>query len=424
MMSKPYCLTLLLGSIVVAGLACNGGDPENGQGNQVEPVEDPTPTHTPTNTPTQEVTSNDGSADQARKVAVLIAAEYSTAPLPGNEEFWYDTVLTYCMLRQNGFTDENIYVLYGFGKDGFYTISQQETSEVVTSEFLDEGDLEPVDYYLQPYCGGLDLNSGIGPLWVNTAITDFSMAFPNQVFGCTGGICRPEQIFECLAVGCDPRTVFDAPAYSADKIDELSTDDFLFVWWKGHGQETGSGADIQHTLSLGGYTVTPEQVNGWLKQIGAGQKLLVFETCHSGCLIDDLGPVQPNEQKMVFVASSDCGEESTRTIQHESGIRHGVWSYWIAGTLQGKLPPFGVNPIYPDSGEPLTVQLSRGGPFSANYTWSEKATHREARDAAGSTFQHPVMRDVTPALAPRTRIDVGDPVSHADSATPTPTDRS
>ena len=62
-------------------------------------------------TPTETTTS---------KIAVLISTEFAESGATiYDADAWYDTVHTYCMLRANGFTDENIWVLYGYGDDGF-----------------------------------------------------------------------------------------------------------------------------------------------------------------------------------------------------------------------------------------------------------------------------------------------------------------
>ena len=432
-----HLVAVLVGTVLIFGCdSCPPNDTAPQTWTPYPPSQTPTPTSTPdtsgsaeigeppsapveigaadTPTPAPEVNDTPGevAGNEPRKVAVLIAAEYSTAPLVGNEEFWYDTVLTYCMLRQNGFKDKEIYVLYGNGQDGFYTMIAPGTSEVVTPDSNTTTEPKPGEYFIKPYCGGLDVNSGMGPLWVNTEITDFPMTYNDGTFGCRDGRCRPQEMFDCLAQGCEPRSTFNTPGYPEQEIAALGESDFLFVWWKGHGVEL----DDKHFLRVGGYDLEIAEINGWMKGIGVGQQLLVFETCHSGCLVEEMDLNQQNEPPAIFLASSECEEYSTTSIQH--GMTHGVWSYWVAGTLQGTLPPGGANPIYPDSAEPLTVELSRGGPLDKTYVWSEKATHREAR-TGGEVTQNPVMRDVaTPALASRTHINVDDPVGHAASMTP------
>ena len=54
----------------------------------------------------------------AQKYAVLISTNKVTADdVSYNSEWWYDLYLQYSMLRENGFKDSNIYVLYGDGTD-------------------------------------------------------------------------------------------------------------------------------------------------------------------------------------------------------------------------------------------------------------------------------------------------------------------
>lgn len=54
---------------------------------------------------------------QPRKFAVLISTGRTLADDTWyHSEYWYDLVLTYRMLIENGFTHEQIYVLYGDGR--------------------------------------------------------------------------------------------------------------------------------------------------------------------------------------------------------------------------------------------------------------------------------------------------------------------
>ncbi|KPJ87080.1 MAG: hypothetical protein AMJ53_18695 [Gammaproteobacteria bacterium SG8_11] len=54
----------------------------------------------------------------AHKYAVLVSTGETTADdVMIHSEYWYDLFLQYKMLRQNGFKDEKIYVLYGSGND-------------------------------------------------------------------------------------------------------------------------------------------------------------------------------------------------------------------------------------------------------------------------------------------------------------------
>jgi len=54
----------------------------------------------------------------AQKYAVLISTNEVTADnVSYNSEWWYDLYLQYSMLRDNGFKDDKIYILYGDGTD-------------------------------------------------------------------------------------------------------------------------------------------------------------------------------------------------------------------------------------------------------------------------------------------------------------------
>jgi hypothetical protein len=67
----------------------------------------------------------------AQKYAMLVSTGAATADDSMiNSEYWYDLFLQYSMLRQNGFSDNRIYVLYGFGTD-FTTIYPSYDANVV-----------------------------------------------------------------------------------------------------------------------------------------------------------------------------------------------------------------------------------------------------------------------------------------------------
>jgi len=57
-------------------------------------------------------------AAEAKKYAVLISAGETTEDdAMFNSEFWYDLVLTYRMLIDNGYSHEDVWVLYGDGRE-------------------------------------------------------------------------------------------------------------------------------------------------------------------------------------------------------------------------------------------------------------------------------------------------------------------
>ncbi len=92
---------------------------------------------------------------EGRKVAVLISTEY--AEIMTNiydADAWYDLVHTYCMLRANGFTDKNIWVLYAYGKDGFYR-RRWFCSKPKPANYL-PATSGPEVYFQQPFCQGLE----------------------------------------------------------------------------------------------------------------------------------------------------------------------------------------------------------------------------------------------------------------------------
>lgn len=325
---------------------------------------------------------------EPRKVAVLIAAEWAE-PIDSqnNSEFWYDTVLMYCMLRANGFEDEDIYVLYGRGDDGSYVPASPTAPTGGGASALGKY------YTTHTYCGGGQPEK----------ITDFPMVLGGGDIGCLVDDagewqCRPKAIFDCLASGCeDPSGKFTCPTCSSSMtpIRKLEGDDYLFVWWKGHGN---TEEDSQFVLRVGFDTLSHETVNGWIGNIDvlASHRMFVFETCKSGCLRNTLGAGS------ILLASCGCGESSWATDTHDAW--HGVFSFWIAGTLGRSLPPGSQNPI-PGTDRPIDV--SSDASVDSAFGESQKATVYEV----GLTLEIPPQPKQQPLksdsgnLAPSTHLD-------------------
>jgi hypothetical protein len=312
-----------------------------------------------------------------------------------NAEFWYDTVLTYCTLKKNGFADEDIYVLYGHGEDGFYFPdwdTQPAGAPALTASDPSE------DYYMPPYCADA---AGAGTA---APITDFPMTYPATGTGKNGTASRPRDLLECLANGCDD------PASEYGTIKPLDERDFLYVWWKGHGFHPGSDGESVSFQLPGGTWVTAAEVLGWLAKVRAGRRVLVFETCHSGCLGTAIDTVDPPG---ILLASSGCGETSSNDYQPNGDVTHGVWTYWIDCNLQGEMPnpPPGNRIVLPD-GTTMVVPLSLGDPLSQVFDQSATAVDRFAT-------QTPLKKDEC-ELAPHTTINVADPVGQTPAPCPPP----
>lgn len=329
--------------------------------------------------------------DSPRKVAVLVSAEYAESNVVlYDADFWYDTVLTYCALRHNGFADKDIYVLYGHGEDGFY-LPDGGTQLAGAPALAASGTGE--HYYLPPYCSGVVGDRGTAP------ITDFPMIYPATGTGKKkdGTASRPRELLECLASGCWAFT----SAYGT--IEPLGKRDFLYVWWKGHGFRSESDpGSVSFTLP-GLTSVTADEVVGWLAQVRAGRQVLVLETCHSGCIAGTIDTVDPPS---ILFASAACGETSSNSYRPKGDVPHGVWTYWVDCSLQGQMPN---PPIFPWE-TAMSNGLSIGEPLDQVFYQSAKAVGR-------SSSQTPLKKDEC-ELAPRTTINGSDPVGQTPAPCP------
>jgi hypothetical protein len=329
-----------------------------------------------------------------RKIAVLVSAEYAESNVVlYDADFWYDTVLTYCALRRNGFADEDIYVLYGHGEDGFYLPdggTQPSGASVSTSTATSE------NYYMPPFCAG-----AAGDRW-SRPITDFPMVYPATGTGKKkdGTASRPHELLECLASGC---WAFMSEYGTIKRLDKR---DFLYVWWKGHGfQSTSDPGSVSFTLP-GLTSVTADEVVGWLAKVRAGRRVLVLETCHSGCIAGTINTVDPPG---ILFASAGCGETSSNSYRPVGDVPHGVWTYWVDCSLQGQMPN---PPIFPWE-TAMSIGLSVGEPLDQVFDQSAKAVGRF------TTRQTPLKKDECD-LAPHTTIQVADPVGQTPVPCPRP----
>jgi hypothetical protein len=161
----------------------------------------------------------------ARNYAVLISAGQTTADdAYVNSEYWYDMLLTYKTLIDEGYGHDDIYVLYGFGQD--YVSSRP--------------------CYQNPY---------------PDPITDYSNSRANII-----------SVFANL-----------------DNI--MTDDDFLFVWWMGHGGQSGPNQVVFWIENYNDY-VYDYQFASYVNQIqNYDRRAFSFMTCNSGGILDDLdGP--------------------------------------------------------------------------------------------------------------------------------------
>lgn len=346
-----------------------------------------------------------------RKVAVLIAAEQSEVGCtPNNAEFWNDTVLMYCMLRENGFTDDDIYVLYG-DSEGGYLVNDTECAG------------KDLSYYRSPYCGKWAAKIPDYPMTMAdpTPSTQAALAGPAQTGqsaatcaendcyatgypktpACEGCRCPARQIFECLGKGCaHPAETFNCQDCNDKRIRRLRKCDYLFVWWKGHGL-AGESPPESYRFELV-EDVDPESISASMETIATPHRGVVAETCNSGCLASlrpDLFGV-PGGPHPVILASSECTQTSwLRWRYDDQGHLHGPWSLWTSSALTGCLPPFAQN----DSGHPANeFGLRLGDTLDQVFAKARTGTKSQGFDQA------PTLKDCSGA-APQTRIDAGDP---------------
>jgi len=259
-------------------------------------------------------------AQPPKKVAVLISTEEAAVPYqdppPGvdtfyNTEFWNDLVLTYCTLSKNGFGAENIYVLYGDGQD-----------------FRSER-----PGYRPPYCDG------------SRKLTDIALTGPSGVV--KDNICS---VLCCLATG-HPAVQRDGRCRCCrwgtrarngfscrqGRIPRLGAGDYLFVWLEGHGYRYDGGS-LVHLPNVEQINLRDSEIERILKGLSARRRTLVFETCKSGGLVDNL-----DDANTVVVASSGPYEDSypayftDRDGFPASGeeVAHGRLSFWLNAALQG-----------------------------------------------------------------------------------------
>ena len=373
------------------------------------PTPSPTPTPTPTSTPTSKAAGQEPDRSPTtvpRKVAVLIAGEYArSSEFRYNSGFWFDTVMMYCMLRENGYADEDIYVLYGHGQDGFYypadpVPTQTGPTPTPTPTPDQSATPSPELYYEPPFCHTSAPASGT---WGK--ITDFPMTYSSDRDIGGNGRCRPQELFECLEKGCFAGGL-KSNRYHGVNIEKLDANDFLFVWWRGHGSVDDDPETFTMSLPFGA-SILGTDVIKWVQAIPAASRLLVFETCRSGCMTKIIKSKDP---PTVVLAAARCNEFAD--ADYEPDVLHGVWSYWVAGTLGGFLPNDASTTIKnEEAGTEHAVHLSRGGPVAVSYSESRQATEFLEEE------QHPAIADKQ-SMAKSMMISV----EESPTPTPTPTD--
>lgn len=161
-------------------------------------------------------------AAEGKNYAVLISAGVATTDDAAvNSCFWYNPYLQYTALLEEGYADDDIYFLYGWGTD--FNSSHA--------------------CYQPPY-----------------SVTDYPVNRANI-----------QSVFNTLA-------------------DIMTSNDFLYVWWMGHGSPSG-GNLVMH-IGTTGETVYDYEIAAWVGQItDYDVRSFSWMTCYSGGILDDVeGP--------------------------------------------------------------------------------------------------------------------------------------
>ncbi|OQY99027.1 MAG: hypothetical protein B6D35_10545 [Candidatus Brocadia sp. UTAMX2] len=190
------------------------------------------------------------------KHAVLICAGVTNADRQRyNSAYWYDLMSQYLMLRERGFNDENIHVLYGYDGEDYYP-------------------------------GLLDYNSAH---LFGKKITDMAISKANieSVFQALGG--------KRSDVNCVSRALTD--------------EDYLYIWWMGHGGSDPGTCNLYLPISVTGEEFTDVELSNCINQVSHYKKRVVaVMTCFSSGILDDM--INEKGVNTVTLASSSCDEYS------------------------------------------------------------------------------------------------------------------
>lgn len=208
------------------------------------------------------------------EVAVLISTHNVTADDIGYfSVWWYDTVLMYDLLNNEGY--DRIYILYGFGSD----------------------------FSSSHHC--YDSMARFGE-----SITDFPC-----------DRAHIEAVFDRLANG---------GTLDGTDIKKLEDDSRLFIWWMGHGGGSNPNNFMMQISHTGEY-VTGNEFSTWVNKItNYGKRSVHVMTCHSGCYLPFFD-VAGN--KTVAEASSDCAHSSYEDPSPPD-VNHAEYTYWLYAALR------------------------------------------------------------------------------------------
>lgn len=214
------------------------------------------------------------------KYAVLISACEVGIDTEYGVEFWSDLRWQYRMLREHGFSDENIHVLYGGDPDG-------------------DGK-------------GNDFNRCGSIKWFDREITDMPVSK-----------AKIDEVFTTLS-------------------GKLTKDDLLYVWWTGHGQSEAETSPCNLKMSIWTKTengnidsevVTDVELRLFIDKIAEYKKIiLAVETCNSGGIVDNMN----TGTNTVTFAASTCEQNSYITDESCDYVSHAQFNYLLINALRQK----------------------------------------------------------------------------------------
>lgn len=204
----------------------------------------------------------------AKNYAVLISAGKTKGDdKPYNSEYWYDLFLIYEILYENGFTHSNIHVLYGDGNDFQSSHSRYQ------------------------------IPSG----WGISQITDLNNSESNV-----------QDVFSDLAPN-------------------MTNQDFLWIWWMGHGAIDSLCSDIYFNIQNTGEKVYDHEFKSYVDQINNYKKRsFSIMTCHSGGIIDEL-----ENNKTVILTAVPCGKKA---YSYKYDVWHAEFTHNLYSALNWGYP--------------------------------------------------------------------------------------
>ena len=208
------------------------------------------------------------------KYAVLVSTNNITSDDASyHSTWWYDLVDQYKMLLDNGFSESNIYVLYGNGTDFASSHKEYNTDSLYSH-----------------------------------SITDLATNRANI-----------QSIFQDTL---------------PSKID---SDDFLYVWWMGHGSGSGTGScDLGMTISHTFQSVSDSEFVDWMDSIGTYSKRVVaIMTCHSGGMVNNLNTAG---DRTTLLTSSTCTQSSYDANSTCDNIVHAEFNYTVPNAMREQDP--------------------------------------------------------------------------------------